>query len=58
MVVPCYNVNEVPKRRPGYKRDMVLAIWATCKLGKQENQDFKAFGVKTKFLIVHRGLDM
>ena len=47
-VVPCYNVNEVSKLHPGYKKDQVLTIWATCKLCKYKNPDFKAFGVKTK----------
>ena len=47
-VLPCYDVNEVSKSRPGYKRDQVLAICATSKLCKYKNPDFKAFGVKTK----------
>ena len=41
-------MNEVSKPRPGYKKDQVLTIWATCKLGKYKNPDFKAFGVKSK----------
>ena len=41
-------MNEVSKLCPGYKKDHVLAIWATCKFCKYKNLDFKAFGVKTK----------
>ena len=41
-------MNEVLKPRLGYKKDWVLAIWATCKLCKYKKLDFKAFGVKTK----------
>ena len=47
-VVPCYDMNEVSKLCPRYKKDQVLAIWATCKLCKYKNPDFKAFGVNTK----------
>ena len=32
----------------GYKKDQVLAIWASCKLCKYKNPNFKAFGVKIK----------
>ena len=47
-VVPCYDMKKVSKPRPRYKKDQVLTIWATCKLCKYKNPDFKAFGVKTK----------
>ena len=47
-VIPCCDMKEVSKPCPGYKKDQVLAIWATCKLCKYKNPDFKAFGVKTK----------
>ena len=47
-VVPCYGMNKMSKPHPGYKKDQVLPIWATCKLCKYKNPDFKAFGVKTK----------
>ena len=47
-VVPCYDVNKVSKPRPGYEKDQVLTIWATCKLCKYKNPDFKAFSAKAK----------
>ena len=47
-VLPCYDVKEVSKPCPGYKKPKVLAIWATCKLCRYKDPDFKAFGVKTK----------
>ena len=47
-VVHCYDVKEVFKPHPGYKKDQVLAIWATCKLCKYKKPGFKAFSVKTK----------
>ena len=46
--MPCYYIDKVSKPRPGYKKDQVVTIWATCKLCKFKNSDFKAFGVKTK----------
>ena len=47
-VLPCFDMNEVSKQRPGYKKDQVLAIWATSKLCNYKNPDFKAFDVKSK----------
>ena len=47
-LVPCYDVNEMSKLCPRYKKDQVFAIWTNLKLCKYKSPDFKAFGVKTK----------
>ena len=57
-VLPYYSLNKVCKPNPGYKKYQVLTIWATCKLCKYQNPDFKAIEVRKKYLIVHRDLDV
>ena len=57
-VVSCCNMNKLSKLCLGYKKNQVLIIWATCKLCKYRNPDFKAFGVKTKILNMHHCLDV
>ena len=39
-VLPCYDVKEVSKPRPGYKKPKVVAIWATCILCKVQIPGF------------------
>ena len=57
-VLPCYNVDIVNEPCPRHKKLKLFSIWATCKLCKYKNAYFRAFGVKTKFLIGYRSLDV
>ena len=48
----------VSELHSGYKKPKVVSVWATCKFCRYKNLEFRAFGVKTRFLVFNRGLDV